>query len=427
MRRSTIPFVAAFLVVSGVARADDEGLAAEVQELRRRAEALEARRDTTLRQDIERYLGASAPAAEAQGGDSLRGVTLHASLTAVMLATVGSDPSDTHALHGDVELDFDFAVTENLRLFVDLTANSNSAAFPTAFGPIAGPGGATVSGLVDGIGVDGTVSTAPGNIAAEEWGAQWTFFVGDQPIEVMGGRLDPRNYYATNAFADDARTQFLNNIFDDPPAIDWPTNATGTTIYGLRFFTEFGARKQYSFDIGWYNTPGQWLNNGILLFEFTWQGKLRDRDFHLRVYGQVNGAPPDNAGGVGVSFDWYATERIGFFARATLKDNQPGAANHPNQIESDWQIGAVFFRFLKARPDDEIGVAFGYMKGPIDAIITGAPENNEGVVEFYYKLMLEGGKLQVTFDAQYVLDAGAGTFANGDDLFLLGLRLHVPF
>jgi hypothetical protein len=404
----------------------NEKLAAEVRELRRRAAALEAGHEATLRHEVERYLGEVAPESEAQGGDALKRITIDACLTGVALATVGSDPSDTHSFHGNVELDFDFAVTENLRLFLDLTANDNNAgAFPASFGAIAGPGGATVSGLVDGIGVDGTVSIAPGSIAAEQWGFAWTFFVRDQAIEVMGGRLDPRDYYATNAFADDARTQFLNNLFDDPAAIDWPTNATGTTIYGLRFFTEFA--EAYSFDIGWYNTPGPWFDHGLLLFEFAWRGQLQERDFHLRVYAQLNTASSDPAAGFGISFDWYATERIGVFGRATIKDNQPVAANAPNQVESDWQLGAAFFRLIPGRPDDEIGVAFGYMKGPIDAIIAGAPENNEGVVEVYYKLMLEGGKLQVTFDLQFVFDAGAGTFPNGDNLFLLGVRLHIPF
>jgi hypothetical protein len=192
-------------------------------------------------------------------------------------------------------------------------------------------------------------------------------------------------------------------------------------------FTEFGNKRQYSFDIGWYNTPGRWFDNGILLMEFVWQGKLRERDFHLRVYGQVNGAPDEIAGGFGVSFDWLVTERIGVFARATVKDNKPISQNHPNQIESDWQVGAVFFGPIKSRADDHLGVAWALIKGPIDALIPGAPGNHEQVIEIYYTFMLEGGKLQVSPEAQFVIDPGGGTFANGDNLFLLGVRVHVPF
>lgn len=427
MRAAIVLLAAAFLAAPS--RADSESdLRAEAADLARRAEALEARRSVLLRQDVARYLSEVEPEAGAQGGGGgLQGITLHASLTGVILATVGSDPSDTHSVHGDIALDFDFEITENLNLFVDLVANSDAGAFPAAFGPIAGTAGATLSGLVDGIGVDGTVSTAPGDIAAYQWGASWTFFVADHAVEVMGGQLDPREYYATNAFASDSRTQFLNNLFDDPPALDWPTNATGTSIYGLRLFTEFGGKSQYSFDVGWYNTPGQWFNHGLLLMEFAWKGRISEREFHLRVYGQLNTAPDDPAGGFGLSFDWYVTEKIGIFARATVKDNQPGAANHPNQIESDWQLGAVFFGPIPSRPDDHLGVAVGYIKGPVDAIIPGAPVNHETVVEIYYTYVMMNGKIFVTPEAQFVIDPGGGSFANGDDLFLLGLRIHVPF
>lgn len=429
MRRPIVLLAAALLAWGArpAASETDDDLRAEAADLTRRAETLEAQRSLLLRQEVAAYLENVTPEAGAQGGGGLQGLTLHASLTGVILATVGSAPSDTHSVHGDIALDFDFAVTENLSIFVDLVANSNAAAFPTSFGPIAGTAGATLSGLVDGIGVDGTVSTAPGDIAAYQWGGLWTIFVSDLAIEIMGGQLDPREYYATNAFAADSRTQFLNNVFDDPPALDWPTNATGTTIYGLRVYTEFGPRKQYSFDIGWFNTPGRWFDQGILLMEFAWKGKLRERDFHLRAYGQVNTATNNVTGAIGLSFDWYATEKIGLFARGTVKDNQPVSQNAPNQIESDWQVGAAFFGPIRSRPDDQLGAAFAYIKGPIDALIPGAPKNHEYVIEIYYTLMLAGGKLQVTPEAQFVLDPGGDTFANGDNLFLLGVRIYVPF
>ncbi len=429
MRQSLVLLAMAFLAFGArPARAgEEEDLQAEAAELRRRAEALETQQARLLKRDVTRYLDETIPSTEAQGASGLQGLTLEAGITGVILATVGSAPSDTHSVHGVAELGFGFEVTENLSLFLDLVANSNGSAFPTQFGAIAGTAGATLSGIVDGIGVDGTVSTAPGDIAAQEWGFLWTVFVSDQAVEIMAGRLDPREYYATNAFAANPRTQFLNNLFDDPPALDWPTNATGTSIYGLRLYTQFGDKKQYSFDMGWYNTPGRWFDNGILLMEFVWEGMLKGRQFHLRAYGQVNSAPDTIAGGFGLSFDWYVTEKIGLFARATVKDNQPISQNHPNQIESDWQLGAVFFGPIRRRPDDHLGFAWGLIKGPIDAIVPGAPDNHEQVIEAYYTFMLEGGKLQLSAEAQYVIDPGGGTFADGDNLFLLGFRLYVPF
>ena len=138
-------------------------------------------------------------------------------------------------------------------------------------------------------------------------------------------------------------------------------------------------------------------------------------------------APDSPAGGFGLSFDWYVTDKIGVFARATVKDNQPGADNHPNQVESDWQVGLAFFGPIPSRPDDQAGVAVGYIKGPIDAIIPGAPKNHETVIEIYYTYMMANGKIQVSPEAQFIIDPGGGTFANGANLYLLGLRIHVPF
>jgi hypothetical protein len=429
MKRSLV-FLATALLAWGarpVAAQTDDELRAEAADLTRRADALEARRGVLLHRDISNYLADVAPEAGAEGGGGLQGLTLNASLTGIVLATVGSSPSDTHSVHGDIELDFNLAVTENLDLFVDLVANSNSAAFPTQFGPIAGSAGATLSGLVDGIGVDGTVSTAPGDVAAYQWGATWTVFVGDHAVDIMGGQIDPREYYATNAFAADAHTQFLNNLFDDPPALDWPTSATGPAVYGLRAYTEFGPKRQYSFDAGWFNQPGRWFDKGLLLMEVAWKEKLKERDFHLRACVQINTASKHPAAAVCVSFDWYATEKIGVFARGTVKDNQPVSQNAPNQIESDWQVGGVFFGPIGQRPDDQLGVGFGMIKGPVDAIIPNAPKNHEFVLEVYYTLMLAGGKLQVSPEAQCVIYPGGDSFANGDNLYLLGIRIYVPF
>jgi carbohydrate-selective porin OprB len=59
-------------------------------------------------------------------------------------------------------------------------------------------------------------------------------------------------------------------------------------------------------------------------------------------------------------------------------------------------------------------------------VLPTAPENSEMVIEVYYRLMAEDGKLQISPMAQVILDPGAGTFTD-DTLFMVGLRVHVPF
>ncbi|MHC4972382.1 MAG: carbohydrate porin [Planctomycetota bacterium] len=414
-------------VFSTSALAEEISLQEEIAGLRQRAEALEAQRQLLFEKEIDSYLTRTEAERGAQGADAWQQVSIRANIVSVFLATVGADPGDTHALHGVARLEFDFTVTDNLDLFVYLEADSGGS-FPSEFGPIAGTAGATLSGLHDGIGVDGTVSTAPGSMRVREAGITWAAPIGSQTLFVMVGKLDPRDHYAQNAFAQDPRTQFLNNLFDDPPALNWPTNAAGVNIYGANVWMNFGGDSQFRVDLGYFNTPGQWFNRGLFLAQFLWSTELFERETNLRIYGMLDTVTVAETAGFGVSWDWYATEKIGVFFRATIKDNQSPNAGETNQVESDWQGGAVFFGLIPGRPDDSLGVAAGYIKGPVKAMIPGgAPENHEMVIEVYYRYMHDGGKLQISPVIQFIIDPGAGTFTDPDQLILLGIRIFVPF
>jgi hypothetical protein len=409
------------------ALAEEISLREEIAGLRQRAEALEAQRHLLFEKEIDSYLTRTETERSAQGADAWAQVSIRANIVSVFLATVGADPGDTHALHAVARLEFDFTVTDNLDLFIYLEADSGGS-FPGEFGPIAGTAGATLSGLHDGIGVDGTVSTAPGSIRVREAGITWAAPIGSQTLFLMTGKLDPRDHYAQNAFAQDPRTQFLNNLFDDPPALNWPTNAAGVNIFGVNAWMSFGGDSQFRLDLGYFNTPGQWFNRGLFLVQFLWSTELFKRETNVRIYGMLDTVTVAETPGFGVSWDWYATEKIGVFFRATIKDNQSPNAGETNQIESDWQGGAVFFGLIPGRPDDSLGVAVGYMKGPVKAMIVGgAPENHEMVIEIYYRYMHDGGKLQISPVIQYIIDPGAGTFTDPDQLILLGIRIFVPF
>jgi hypothetical protein len=414
-------------VLSPAVLAEEISLREDIAALRQRAEALEAQRQLLFEKEIDSYLTKTEAERGAQGADAWHQVSIHADIVSVFLATVGADPGDTHALHGVARLELDFTVTDNLDLFLNLEADSGGS-FPGEFGPIAGAAGATLSGLHDGIGVDGTVSTAPGSIRVREAGITWAAPIAGQTLFVMAGKLDPRDHYAQNAFAQDPRTQFLNNLFDDPPALNWPTNAAGVNIFGLNAWMSFGADSQFRVDLGYFNPPGQWFSRGLFLAQFLWSTQLLQRETNLRVYGMLDTITVAETGAFGLSWDWYATEKIGVFFRATVKDNQSPNARETNQVESDWQGGAVFFGLIPGRPDDCLGVAVGYMKGPVTAMVPGGtPENNEMVIEIYYRYLHEDGKLQISPVVQIILDPGAGAFADPNRLILLGVRVFVPF
>ncbi len=417
----------------------------EIKQLKRRSNSLEAQRETMIRREVNSYLTGVSAHGGASGANGFKGVTVQARFTSVAQATLGADPFNRHQVTGDVDLDFNFEVTDNLDLFLKMTANTASSSssssvvgvgptgvggggFPAEFGAISGTFPGTLSGAADGIGVNGAVSTSPGSVRMHEAGVRWTTAINEHTLTILMGKLDPRDRIAQNRFAGDENTQFLNNLFDDPPAITWPTNASGRTVFGLHAWSNFGNREQYRLDIGWYNQPGQFFNKGILLWQFAWSGTLRGREITVRVYGQIDTAPNDISASGGVSADWWATDKIGVFARITVHDNLSPADGGVNHIESDWQAGAVFVGLIPDRPDDELGIAIGFIKGPVGAF-TGAssPENHELVIELYYRFLVEEGKLQITPMVQFISDPGGGNFTEPDSLVLLGLRMHVPF
>ncbi len=409
-------------------RGGDRKLTGELAELRNRAAQLEGRAAAQLDHEISAYLGAvEGHGAPSEPTDWNR-IEIAVRVTTVTLATVGAEPFDRSVVGGDVFLDFKFHLSDSLHTFVSLTGNVPGASFPARFGAIAGPYGTTANGFSDGIDVDGTGATSPGSLSVYEAGLHWWRTCSGGTLHVLIGALDPRDDFAQNAFAGDERTQFLNNLFDDPPAVSWRTTAKGSTVLGMLVAFVFGSDGQYRVDVGWYGTPGQFFDNGLLLIQGSWRGEVRGRTMNVRLYGHVDLLPSEEPAGVGVSVDWMATDRVGVFFRASVRDNQrsgfqvpPG--DDPNPVEQDWAIGALAKGLLPNRPEDSIGIAWGLVKAPH---VFGATESSEMVVELFYRYMMEDGHLQISPFAQFLIDPGLGTFMD-DTLVILGIRIHAVF
>ncbi|MHC4490742.1 MAG: hypothetical protein ACYTDU_03845, partial [Planctomycetota bacterium] len=93
---------------------EDEALREEVRQLREKVDALQAQGSTVLEQEIEEYLDTTSDWRGAQGGSPLERITIHSRFTAVNQNTIGLDPAGRSVVNGDVDLDFDFQVTDNL-------------------------------------------------------------------------------------------------------------------------------------------------------------------------------------------------------------------------------------------------------------------------------------------------------------------------
>jgi porin len=171
------------------------------------------------------------------------------------------------------------------------------------------------------------------------------------------------------------------------------------------------------------------FDNGQFMVQFTWSGEVNGRAMHLRVFGfldSISEAPAgeDVAGG-GVSWDWWVAEKVGLFVRIAAN----GSDSNPSEFDAS--VGVALHGLIGSRPDDTIGVAVGFIS--LQAVTVGPLsgynpiEDTEFTLELYYRFMAEEGKLQISPFLQVITDPGGGVTFTDDTLFLLGVRMHVPF
>ena len=430
------------ILVSPAFAEDDAALEKRFEDLKSRVETLKSRKEKMLRVAIERYLDEPEwfKGAQGDGNGWQDATTISARFTAVTQGLASNCPGCNRTfVNGDVDLDFDFRTTENLTIFIHLTANvtegSENDNDVNPFFPPLPDGSSTMAGFTDGIGINGTVPTDPGSVTVYEAGIHHKFLLVDEWIHWEAGAIDPRTRFAQNAFADDENTQFIDNTFDDPASVLWLTDSTGRTSYGFHLWVTWGDDQMnsvnaYTFNIGWFNTPGQFFNSGQGYVQFHWKGELHGRVFNLRVFGFIDeffneGTNSDGTVGGGLSVDWWLTEKLGVFARATAGEGDV------NPVEFDAQGGISLHGFFDARPDDVIGVAASILslqQGSTLAagIVSSFPEDTEVHVEAYYRFSFEDGRLQITPHILFITDPGGGT-SKFIDLTVIGVRVHVPF
>lgn len=411
------------LMAPVVGAGEDKG---ELERLRQENKELKA---AALEQDISEYLAETKGWEGAQGGDGLKGVTLHASFTSVYQGTLGQGGTSGNVslMDGDFDLNFDMQVSEQVSLFIYMTANNGgSGSLPANF-PTTGIAALSTNAGVDGIDVNGTVPTNPGAVVTNEVGLRWATKLGDTTYNSEVGEIDPRHRFLQNAICPDNNTGFIHNSFTDPASVNWITSAGGTTSLGYYAWVELGDQKQFTLSGGWFNTAGQWFNNGQLYIQIAWKGDVSGREMNLRFLVHWDGFNPtvdNDTWLVGWSWDWWLTEKIGVFFTGGFNTDDT------NPVDYDFQVGFVFNGLISSRPDDQLGA--GFLFTHLDDDVVGVvPEDTEFGFEVYYKLAMADGKVFVTPHFIFVVDPGGGVGGPAgfveDSLFILGVRVHVPF
>lgn len=424
-RLFTAPLLAMLLVgafCAVPARADDDSLRAQLDDLKQQVEEMKAKQAKRVDREVEGYLEDNASWSRAQqGSDGMKDITISAMLTTVNQNTVNLESGTNRSVvSGQILLMFDFNVSENLGIFTDLIANteghltSEFAASPT------------LAGLFDGIGVDSSMTARPqGGVQVREAGIRYAIPAGNSTVNLELGLIDPRDRFLRSAFSDDYHTQFLHNEFVDPSAVSWLTNAYLTpNSLGAYAWMAFGAEKNIIVRAGFFNEEGRFFDHGQLYLEVHWKGEVRGRAMNAKFmymrdsYYKLDG---QNDNVWGFEWDWMATDNVGVYALIS------GNTEASNPVELSWSVGAVWNGVGDTRPDDQIGVAVGWLGTNSDVITT--PKDSEFVIELYYKYITENGKMQITPHVMWISDpaAGGGGWANEDSLWILGVRIHVPF
>ena len=421
-----LAFLAIGLVIASPANAGDDTdtLRRKVQELENKVDALSDLQSPELEQTIEDYLESSAAWKAADAGDGMNNVTITAAFTANQQSTL-DQTVDRTIVTGDVDLGFHFKVTENLQLHITATVATGDRSGG------AGPGTVntrfTLSGANDGVGTNGNVSTTGFGRAINVYEAYIVHTIklgsGNSSFSWEVGAMDPRLRFLQNAFADNENTQFMNNLFDDPSSWLWQTGVSGVGILGVHMWFTLGEDGMHTINFGYFKPAGNFWNSGWVAIQYTLKLKVAGREMNTRIGVNIDDVNKDSGGDLtiawGVSWDWWATEQIGVFVRINGNDDD---SVRGNVVELDWSLGGEF-HIIGSRPNDYFGAAIG--QNIVNTKVVGPGAKDELVLELYYLFGLEDGKLQITPYVQFISNPGG--VSSGKDLWILGLRIHVPF
>ncbi len=201
------------------------------------------------------------------------------------------------------------------------------------------------------------------------------------------GIIDGTVYIDDNAYANDELTQFMNDAFVNNPIAEIPSYDLGAvleveknifTFKGLVINTKNDQGKDYDYYALQMGVSYQNLT-GRVYYYFT------SKDFE-NYKGNL-----DRKEGIGFSGDYTWNEKLGTFLRFGFNTN-----TKTGDFKSFYSGGIVIFGKLWKHPNDNVGLALGYLDG--NKKVSGI--KNIKVAETYYQLQVNR-YATLTFDVQY--------------------------
>ena len=251
---------------------------------------------------------------------------------------------------------------------------------------------------------------------------------------VSVGKVDVSRLFDVSEVAGDQRTQFMNPRFRNAPAIAYPGGAENAPR-SIGAWVDFqSANESLEFTAGWTRMDED-SNDPYFFGEVrVWKG------LHLLVgaYGwQANGLLPDWGAGPASSrlgFGFFAdyepqiTGDLKIFGRVSLVDQATSL------YKLTWSLGASIGGGPWGRPSDTGGVAFGVNALSDDYAAANEKNDNEGVFEIYYRLMLfiadrgsHKPSIEITPNVQILINPNGISAAETASIIGVRLRSVIEF
>jgi uncharacterized coiled-coil protein SlyX len=252
----------------------------------------------------------------------------------------------------------------------------------------------------------------------------------DDKLTVTGGKLDATIYFDDNACANDETTQFLNRMFRNNSAIEFPDdNGPGVRV-------AIAPVDMLEVSAGVFDAAGNWEKMNTNLFTV---GQVNVRPNFMEKEGNyrfivwnnnkshtdiMDPTMDDKANyGYALSCDQVLWDPITVFSRFGWQEPKVST------VEYSWSTGVQVSGSIWKRPDDVFGVAVGqaipgyaYKKSRQD-MEAGFQTN----LEVYYNLKVNDN-LSLSPDAQFIFDPNGGDPNDSHEtISVYGVRAQVDF
>lgn len=279
---------------------------------------------------------------------------------------------------------------------------------------------------------------------------KWRYeqYLFEKQVTLKCGKLRAMDSFDRNNYAEDDDVQFLGNLFNNSPAVEWPSQFS----FGEEVNVALDAVNFLELDLGHYEGNDDWqqlFKHGMYIAQTKlkpaelfgldpaqWTGNYRfygwaNNRFHSKYVdeGESQGEGKYINYGLGMSFDQMVGKKLGVFGRFGWQRPDLKPAGGGPTVEWAWSGGIQICGVYWKRTQDHLSISVGQDFVGTEYKDAGNPGSNEGHIEAYYSWKLNMC-LTISPDIQLVWNPnGVSKSWQGDaePVFVYATRVHYVF